>query len=191
MAGAAGAHVLTTFLDRALGAEQWLRGPYGPQFFPIAFYSGVFYAAIGAAAGRRAGTALLGFLGAFLGIAASMSLLSRYPGWGMPRGADGTPQWQLAVLLIYSLSIWGTIAALGAAAVPAPRWRGALAAVLGSFAAYLLLSALLKAAPAWSKSPWNPLSYIPNPVNLLDGIASGAGLCLALSLDERFRKRKA
>lgn len=186
--GAALAHVLTTLADRA-GAEGWLRGPYGPQFMPIALYTAVFYAAIGAAAGRRAGTALLGLLGPLIGVAGAMAILTRYPGWGMPRGLPGTFQWDNAVKIVYVASIWGTIAALGAAAGRTARWRGALAAVAGTLAAYGLLAFLLWAAPAYGKSPWNPVSLIPSPVNLLDGLLSGAGLCLFLSLDERLDRR--
>ena len=186
--GAALAHVLTTLAGR-LGAEGWLRGPYGPQFFPIAFYTAVFYSAIGAAAGRRAGVVLAGFLGPLLGIAGVLTALTRYPGWGMPRGLPGTPQWQLAVTAVYSVAIWGTIALLGLTAGRTARWRGALAAVAGSLCAYGVLSLILTAAPEYGKSPWNPISLIPSPVNLLDGLLSGVGLCLALSLDERIDRR--
>lgn len=186
--GAALAHVLTTLADR-FGAEGWLRGPYGPQFFPIALYTSLFYAAIGAAAGRRAGTAAAGFLGPLLGIAGLLAGLTRYSGWGMPRGLGGTPQWQLAVTVIYSVAIWGTIAALGMLAGRTARWRGALAAVVGSLCAYGALTLILAAVPSYAKNPWNPVSFIPSPVNLLDGLLSGVGLCLALSLDERIDRR--
>lgn len=182
--GAALAHVLTTLADR-LGAEGWLRGPYGPQFFPIALYTSMFYAAIGAAAGRRAAAALAGLLGPLLGIAGTLTALTRYPGWGMPRGLPGTPQWRLAVTVVYGVSIWGTIALLGVLAGRTARWRGALAAVVGSLSAYGALALILALAPSYGKSPWNPVSLIPSPVNLLDGLLSGVGLCLAMSLDER------
>ena len=185
--GAILAHVLTTLADR-LGAEQWLRGPYGPQFVPIALYTGFFYAAIGAAAGRRAGTALLGFLGPLLGITLTMFALTRYSGWGMPRGLPSTPQWQLAVASLYTLAIWGTIAAIGAASAATARWRGALAAVLGSVAAYGALALLLKAVPSYAQTRWNPISLLPSPINLTDGLLSGAGLCRALSLDAKIRR---
>lgn len=182
--GAALAHIMTTLADR-LGAEGWLRGPYGPQFFPIAFYTAVFYAAIGASAGRRASTALAGFLGPMLGIAGVLAALTRYSGWGMPRGLPGTPQWQLAVTVTYGVAIWGTIALLGILAARHARWRGALAAVAGSLCAYGALALILALLPAYGKTHWNPVSFIPSPVNLLDGLLSGIGLCLALSLDER------
>ena len=188
--GAALAHVLTNIADR-LGAEGWLRGPYGPQFFPIAFYTALFYAGIGAAAGRRGATALAGFLGPLLGIALVMTVLTRYSGWGMPRGLGGTPQWQLAVAVVYTVSIWGTIGLIGALSVETKRWRGALAAVGGSFAAYQVLRALLWAVPSYAQGQWNPLSLLPSPINLMDGLLSGAGLCLALSLDSKFRRETA
>ncbi|MDD5303881.1 MAG: hypothetical protein PHS14_12345 [Elusimicrobia bacterium] len=185
--GAALAHVLSTLADRA-GAEGLLRGPYGPQFFLIALYTAVFYAAIGAAAGRRAATALVGFLGPLLGIALVMAALTRYSGWGMPRGLPGTAQWQLAVAVVYTAAIWSTIAALGALSAGTSRWRGALAAVLGSLAGYGVLSLLLWAVPSYAQARWSPVSFLPSPVNLMDGLLSGAGLCLALSLDAKLRR---
>lgn len=187
--GAALAHVLTTLADRA-GSEAWLRGPFGPQFFNVALYTGVFYAAIGAAAGRRARTAALGFSGTFFGILFPMFVLTRYGGWGMPRSSVAvTPQWRLAVVVVYILSIWGTIAAVGAEAGATTRRRGALAAVLGSLGGYAVLALLLKLFSSWAASPWTATSLIPPPVNLLDGLLSGAGLCLGLSLDRRFSRR--
>lgn len=185
--GAALAHVLSTIADRA-GAEGFLRGPYGPQFFLIALYTGVFYAAIGAAAGRRAATALVGLLGPILGIAVVMAGLTRYPGWGMPRGLPGTFQWQLAVASVYTVAIWGTIATLGAMSAATAKWRGALAATIGSLSAYAVLSFLLWAVPSYGRLRWSPISFVPSPVNLMDGLLSGAGICLALSLDAKFRR---
>ena len=188
--GAILAHVLTNSADR-FGAEGWLRGPYGPQFFPIALYSAIFYALIGAASGRKPATAAAGFLGPLFGIGFVMAALTRYSGWGMPRGLPGTAQWDLAVKLIYVVSIWGTIAALGALSAETRPWRGALAAVLGSLAAYGVLTSLLWAVPSYGQGRWNPLSFMPSPVNLMDGLLSGAGLCLALSLDAKFRRNTA
>ncbi len=188
--GAAAAHVMTNLADRA-GGEQWLRGPYGPQFFPIAFYTAVFYAAIGLAAGRRWATVLAGFLAPFLGIALTMAVLTRYGGWGMPRGLPGTAQWELAVKVVYGATIWGTILLLGALAGGPPRWRGALAAMIGSLCAYGLLSGFLAAVPSYGQGKWNPQSLLPSPVNLMDGLLSGIGLCLALSLDSKLRRKPA
>ncbi len=188
--GAALAHILTNLADRA-GAENFLRGPYGPQFFPIALYTAIFYAAIGAAAGRRAETALAGLLGPLLGIGAVMAALTRYSGWGMPRGLPGTPQWQLAVGAVYTISIWATIALIGAMSAKTSWWRGALAAILGSLSGYAALSFLAWAVPSYGQGRWNPASLVPSPVNLLDGLLSGLGLCLALSLDAKFRRKPA
>lgn len=188
--GAALAHVLSTLADRA-GAENFLRGRYGPQFFLIALYTAVFYAAVGAAAGRGASsgrrvlTAAIGFLAPLLGIAATMAALTRYSGWGMPRGLGGTPQWQLAVAVIYTTAIWGTIGALGAMSAAASRLRGAFAAMLGSLCAYGALSLFLWAVPSYAHTRWSPIGFFPSPVNLMDGLLSGAGLCLALSLDAK------
>lgn len=188
--GAALAHVLSTFVNKA-GGEDLLRGPYGPPFFMLAVYTAVFYGAIGAAAGRRAATALLGFLGPLLGIGLVMTVLTRYPGWGSPRGLGGTPQWQLAVAVLYIAAIWGTIAALGALSAATTWWRGALAAVLGSLSGYGLLSFLLWAVPSYAAVRRLQISYLPSPINLMDGLLSGAGLCLALSLDAKLRRNTA
>ena len=186
--GAALAHVLATLAVR-FGSESWLRGPYGPQFFNIALYTGIFYAAIGAAAGRRPKTAAIGFSGAFVGILFPMFVLTRYGGWGMPREAPAvTPQWQNMVLGLYALVIWGTIAGIGATASRTTWWRGIIAAVVGSAAAYGALTVLHFAQ--WAQGPWSAASMLPSPVNLLDGILSGTGLCLALSIDERILRRK-
>ncbi|MBI3563969.1 MAG: hypothetical protein HY079_02085 [Elusimicrobia bacterium] len=183
--GAALAHVLTVVCDR-LGSESWLRGPYGPQFFNVALYTGVFYGAIGWAALRRPKGAALGFLGSFLGILVPMFVLTRYGGWGMPREANMvTTQWQIATLVVYIVAIWGTIAGLGALGARGPRGRGAVAAVLGSLSGYAVLTVLIKLAPTLIKAPWNPTSFLPPPVNLLDGLLNGAGLCLALSLEDK------
>lgn len=189
-AGAGLAHILSTAADRA-GAADLLRGPYGPPFFLIALYTAVFYASIGAAAGRRLATALAGFAGPLLGIAAVLTALSRYAGWGSPRGLGGTPQWQLAVTVVYIVAIWGTIALIGALSAATSWRRGALAAVLGSLAGYGVLAFVLWAVPAYGKIRWSPVSFLPSPVNLLDGLLSGAGLCLALSLDAKLRRRTA
>lgn len=187
--GAALAHVLTVLCDRH-GSQDWLRGPYGPQFFNIALYTGVFYAAIGLAAGRRAATAAVGFLGAFFGILIPLFVLTRYGGWGMPRGADAVPApWKYAVLSVYIAAIWGTIAGIGAAAARGVRWRGVAEAVFGSLAGYAVLSVALKVFARWANAAWNPGSLLPPPVNLLDGLLSGAGLCLALSLDDKLPRR--
>lgn len=187
--GAALAHVLTVACDRS-GSGSWLRGPYGPQFFNVALYTGVFYAAIAAAAGRRAVVAAAGFAGPFFGILLPMFVLTRYSGWGMPRGAEAvTLQWKIAVLAVYIVSIWGTIAGVGALAARAGRARGALEAVAGSLAGYAVLTLVLKAAPFVAKGHWSPTSFLPPPVNLLDGLLSGAGLCLALSLDDKLPRR--
>jgi len=192
--GAALAHVLAMIADRA-GAEDFLRGPYGPPFFLISLYTAVFYGCIGAAAGgtapRRYAAAAFGFAGPFLGIAAVLAALTRYPGWGMPRGLGGTPQWQLAVGVVYTAAIWSTIAALGALSAGTKPWRGALAAVAGSLAGYGALTLLMWAVPSYGQGRWNPHSFMPSPVNLMDGLLSGAGLCLALSLDAKFRRKPA
>ncbi|HEX4047912.1 MAG TPA: hypothetical protein VH309_08765 [Elusimicrobiota bacterium] len=178
--GAGAAHVLTVLLSRHGGGE-WLHGPFGPPFFAAALYTGIFYGAIGAAAGRRAAAAA-GFFGGFLGLLIPLYVLTRYGGW--------TPaQWSHVMLAAYVLVLWGTIAGIGAASTRAKPWRGAAAAVLGSLAGYALLAACLKLFHGLSGASSNPLALRPPLVNLLDGLLSGAGLCLALSVEGRHSRR--
>ena len=171
------------------GADSWLRGPYGPQFFPIALYTAVFYAAIGAAMGgmvnNRPRTALAGFMAPFIAIVLFMTVLTRYSGWGMPQGMPSTPQWQLFVTVLYSCAIWGTIIILGAGCSLTGPWRGAFVSALGAAAAYGLLILFLWAVPSYAKAHWSPISFLPSPINLMDGLLSGAVVCLALSLDAK------
>ncbi|MDE2489395.1 MAG: hypothetical protein KGM24_01015 [Elusimicrobia bacterium] len=175
LAGAALAHVLTAFVLRA-GGGAWLSGPFGPPFLALALNLGFLYGAIGAGAApaRRAPAAALGFLGPFLGLSLPLFVISRM---SLPSRVE-------AVGAVYVLALWGTIAALGVLAARTRGWRGALAAVLGSLAAYLFLTLVLMALPGYDATRWSPLGWLPSPVNLLDGLLSGAGLCLALSLDE-------
>lgn len=179
--GAALAHLLTAAAQR-FGSEGWLRGPFGPPFFDIALYTGVFYAAIGLAAARRGAGATLGFFAPFFGILLPMFVLTRYGGFA-------APQWKVVTLTVYIVAIWGTIAALGIQAAYGPRWRGALAAVVGSVAGYLTLVAAQKAMPSLLYQPSDLRSYLPPTVNLLDGLFSGLGLCLALSLEPKISRR--
>lgn len=179
-AGAALAHVLTVALSRH-GAAEWLHGPFGPPFFAAALYTGVFYGMIGAAAGRRA-SAAVGFFGGFLGLLVPLFVLTRYGGW-TPR------QWHDVMLAAYVLVIWGTIAGIGAASRVKP-WRSAAAAMLGSLAGYAILAGCLAVFHGLARASTASERLLPPLVDLLDGLLSGAGLCLALSLDERFSKRR-
>jgi hypothetical protein len=179
-AGAALAHVFSLYVSRHASAE-WLHGPFGPPFFAAALYTGIFYSAIGAAAGRGA-SAAVGFLGGFLGLLVPLYVLTRYGGW-TPR------QWQGVMISAYILVIWGTIAGIGASAARGKTWRGVAAAVLGSLAGYAVLRASLAIFHGLTPSPSAPASMLPPFVNLLDGLLSGAGLCLALSLDGRLSRR--
>ena len=178
--GAAFAHVLTILLGRH-GAAEWLHGPFGPPFFSAALYTGVFYGAIGAAAGRRAAAAT-GFLGGFLGIMVPLYVLTRYGGW-TPR------QWSYVMLAVYIVVTWGTIAGIGATAARGNARRGAAAAVLGSLAGYAALTGCLAVFHGLSRASQDPERLRPPLVNLLDGLLSGAGLCLALSLDDHRSRR--
>jgi hypothetical protein len=192
LGGAAAAHVLTALCDRA-GSETWLKGPYGPQFFNITLYTAVFYASIGGAAARRAAGALAGALPPLLGIGLAMAVLTRLVPlqFTLAVGTQSVPAWYFVVMALYSVGIWGAVAAVGAVAARTRPWRGALAATAATALAYGLLSAFVRLAPSYAKTPWNPTGLIPSPVNLLDGVLSGSLLCLALVLDENFRRKTA
>ncbi len=181
--GAGLAHVLTAALDRT-GSETWLKGAYGPPFFNIAVYTGVFYAAIGAAAGRRALEAAIGLLGPFLTIVLPMTVLTRVARLGVYETAPSL-EWKAVVSVVYLLAIWGTIAAIGACAVTVKRWQGAAAAVVASLLGYGVLDLFVRLVPSYAKSPWNPAGFVPSPINLMDGLLSGAALTLAVCLVER------
>ena len=183
LAGAVLAHVFTALFDRA-GSEAWLKGPYGPPFFNIAVYTGLFYAAIGAATGRRAKEALIGLLGPFLTIAVPMTALTRFARLGVYETAPSL-EWKAVVSVVYLLAIWGTIAAIGASAAAKSRVLGAGAAVVASLLGYAILDLFIRLAPSYAKSPWNPAGLIPSPINLMDGMLSGAALTLAVVFVQR------
>jgi|GEM_PF-6254414 len=194
--GAILGHLFVTWSLRA-GGEFWLKGPYGPgQFFGIAAYLGLLYGCIGLALAGRAVPGLLGLLGNFLGIAlpmvvlthhplpmrAFMSLLAHFPAFttGLMRSLGGLDlvglAWTLAVIAIYVMANWGTTLALGALLCPRRRWLGAGAAVLGSFAGYLVLKAFLAVVPSYAQGRWDPRSFVPSPLDLLTGLLIGAGI---------------
>ncbi len=189
--GAALAHIATTTATR-FGAENWLRGPYGTQFFPIALYLAILYAAIGFAAGRSAKSALIGFSCPFFGIIVPMALLTNLESIkDLPRGNTLIWSWVWIVVIIQAVALWGGIAMIGAVSASTKPWRGIIAAVAGSFAGYGVLSLFLWAVPSYGQGRWNPTSLLPSPVSLMDGLLSGIFLCLALSLDAKFRSKTA
>ncbi len=62
--------------------------------------------------------------------------------------------------------------------------------MLGSLAGYAVLAGGLAVFHSLSRGSAASERLRPPLVDLLDGLLSGAGLCLALSLDERFSKRR-
>jgi hypothetical protein len=164
----------------------FLQGSYGTPFFAVALYTGVFYAAISAVAGRRLRFALAGFLTPFLAIIVPMFILTRFPGWGSSPGAS---VWPMVVTVDYIVAIWATVGLIGALAVPSRPARGAAATIMGSLSGYAFLSLFLKFVPMRVLGVWNPMSYLPAPVNLLDGLLSGGGLCAALKIESHLHRR--
>ena len=178
-AGAALAHVLSILLSRH-GFAELFHGPFGPPFFISALHTGVFYGALGATIGRRA-AATVGFFGGFLGLFAPLYVLSRYAGLT-------ARQWYFAENISYILALWGTIAGIGAASSATKPWRGAAAAALGSLAGYAAFAGVLAVFHGIARDAADP-NLRPPLISLLNGLFSGAGLCLALSLDEQLERR--
>lgn len=175
LGGAAAAHILVTLGERFGHSELWLKGAHGPPFFSVSLYMGVLFAGIAWGLSRRLRDALCGFLAPFLGIAFPMAALTHFARWG----ADGTPTkaWYYAVLIVFTVSTWGTISLLGAlSARGRRRWRGGLGAIGGAFASYIAVSTLLRIAPGLDQWFWYPRGFLPQATALLDGLMSGAGM---------------
>lgn len=169
-----------TVLLRAVG-ENWLKGPYGPHFMPVALYMGVLMGVIALALSRRLKPALVGFLGPLLGISVPMIVLTRTVTWGMTDAASApTFGWFYVVTLIYIASTWGTTAALGHF-LSGRRWAGAAAAASGSLLGYFLLAALQKLAGSLVLGPWRATGWLPPPAQVLDGLFTGAGIGVGLA----------
>ena len=155
-AGGAAAHLVVTALNRFTDANQWLKGPYGPPFFNLALFMGIFYGAIGLALSRRLKTALAGFFGPLLAIALPMSVMT----WTLRLGSRA---WVYAVGVIFIAAVWGTVFLLGWMSGKERKRLAGLGAMAGSFAGYLALSAALKLAPGLALWPWRvgPLNGSP------------------------------
>ncbi len=188
LVGAVTAHVATTTLGR-MGSDSWLQGLSGPPFFNIALYTAIFYGAIAWAAGRRATVAAVGFFVPFLSILIPMFILSRNGAWQEASPAAASP-WIAAVIRIYTISLWSTICAIGACALPPRRVNSAFGAAVGSLVGYAAMMTVQKFMPSLLKIPHDPRSFLPPPIGLLDGIFSGGGLCLGVTLAARFIPRK-
>ena len=179
LGGAAAAHFLVTAANRFGHAETWLKGPYGPPFFDIAFYMGVLCLGIAFGLSRRAGPAALGFLGPFLGMALPFAILTRLAKWGTSPGGAPTYAWVYAVRGIYTTATWGTLLALGAVVVGRDKWRAAIFGAAGAFGGYLVEAGLLRVLPD-GLAYWVPDRLVAPPVELLDGLLTGAGLGLGI-----------
>ncbi len=181
------AQLLTALADRFGGSTAWLKGPYGPPFFNISLFMGVVYGGIAWSLSRRRQHALLGALGPFLGIVLPMAVMTRvFPWSGSLEAPD--PRWVNAVVAVYALAVWGTVAALGWRL--GGGWRGAALSASFSFASYLLLSLLLRLAPNLAAWPWRAGSLLPQPNALLDGLLTGGGIGASVVVARRWHEKR-
>lgn len=145
-------------------------------------FLGVFYGVIGAALSRRAAPALVGLLGPILGMIVPFVLLEHSARWSW--GTEMSDRrWLYATIAVYGVATWATIAALGWNL--GSRWRGALAAVAASFAAYLIQSVLQSFSRSFAQGPWRPTGLLPQATVLLDGLLTGAFLGLSVVIARR------
>lgn len=182
--GAAFGHMGAVLLLRTVG-QDFLKGPYGPPFLAMALDLAAPIGFIAFALSLKPRPTAVGFLGPLLGIVLPMIVLTRTAQWGMNDAASTpTPQWAAAVGGLYIVSTWATLLALGAL-LSQRRLAGALAGAGGAFAGYLLLAALLWAAPSYQQVRYDPKGLIPSPVDLFTGMLTGAGLGAGISLVSR------
>ena len=158
------AHVVTTLFDGACKSGSWLQGRYGPPFFNISLFMGIMYGGIAFGLSKRRSDVAVGALGPFLGIALPLAALERM----------GIFDWYHLVIGIFVAATWGTIIALGWRL--GRGWRGALGAIIGAFAGYLILTGIGAASPRLMAWPIPLYRYLPTPAVLLDGLLTGAGI---------------
>lgn len=195
LAGAFLAQTLTALCNRHEGAEDWLKGPYGPPFFNIALFMGVFYGCIAlglamAAAKRRSLPVGLGLTGPFLGIALPLFVLTRTATWGALPDAPPTSAWVYAVTIIYTVAVWSTVFALGWTLSDGSPWKGGVGSVLGAALGYGALVLVVRLSSGIGSGVYSPLGFLPQPTVLLDGILGGAGMGLGISLGGRRNDEK-
>ena len=187
LGGAAAAHLLVTLANRFGGAQTWLKGPFGPPFFDVAFYMGVLCLGIALGLSRKPKPAALAFLGPFLGMALPLAVLTRTARWGMDPGAPPTFAWVYAVRVIYTFGTWGTLLGLGAMLASGRRALSALAGAAGALLGFAVLEGLFRILPDQAAFYWSPDRLVAPPVELLDGLLTGAGLGVGIWLVARRR----
>ena len=135
-------------LDRAVGSEAWLRGPFGPPFFNVAFFMGLMYTGLGITLRKPYAGA-----GTFLALLLPMLVLTRF----------NLPGWPYVVTIVYVLAVWGTIYHLGG-----------VAGMVGVMTGFLALTVMVYLVPALQTYFLN--GYLAAPTVLLDGAFTGLGL---------------
>ncbi len=196
LGGAVLAQCAVSLAHRLGAGSQALQGKWGPPFFDIALFIGVLYGTIAAALSRRWKAALAGLALPTLTIMLPLFVLERTArmGWGADIEYSGgiwrflQNPWYAAVVAVYAAAVWGTVAWLGRAV--SGRKLGALGAIGGAFAAYLLLTLVQKADPQLDAWSWRPTEFLPQLSALLDGMFTGAGLGLGIWIVVRRNNEK-
>lgn len=180
--GAAAAHSLTVLGARLAHLSVGEAG-FGAQFYILAAYTGIFYAPIGWAAAleqnqnQRALSAAGGFAVPVILMGASALFLTH---------SSISPQRRAwVVLIIYTIALWATAGLIGALATR-KKLIGIAAGAAGTLAAYIFLQIFAAVFPEYGTGRYDPNALLPSPVNLLDGLFSGVGLCAACRWAARF-----
>lgn len=195
LAGAFGAQIAAAMLNRRFDADNWLKGPYGPPFFNIALFMGLFYASIAgglslASVPRRPTAMGWGLAGPFLGIVLPMAVLTRAASWGHSPDSPATQAWVYAVTLIYTAAVWGTIFILGWRLSNGSPLKAGLGSVAGALIGYFVLVIITQLVSELSSGIYSPQGFLPQPTVLLDGLLGGAGMGLGIALCGRRKVEK-
>ncbi|MBI3548093.1 MAG: hypothetical protein HY078_03470 [Elusimicrobia bacterium] len=167
----------------AAGADFWLKGAHGPPFFDLTLSTAVYYACLGAALAkgrRRVHGAGLGIACVVLTVAAPLSVATRVFSWG--ETGEPTLAWYYLILWSYraaNVAAVAAVAAIGAFRDRDASRRGAVGALLGQAAAFLVENVLFWAVPGYAAQGVHgaiPLSALVSGVLWGVFISAGASL---------------
>jgi hypothetical protein len=149
---------------------------FGWSAFGMALHSAVQYAGLAFALSRKAREA-------------GLTALALYAALGIPSAVLAlTSPAPTAVLYIYLASTWGACALIGWR-LSGLRWKGGLAALTGNAAGYGVHRAVLALAPSLTLASNRPSIFLPPATLLLDGLLTGAGVGLGISLLRRHHEK--